>query len=391
MIGVDGSNYPYTWDGTTFTNLSGSTDVQGASQVISFKDHMFYAKGSLVTFSEPFDEDGFDTGLGAGAFRVDSTVNGFAVFRERLFIFTAYKIYALSGSSSTDFALSSVAEDIGCLFPDTVQEVGGDIMFLAADGLRLLGATERNDDFANTVASKPIQSELTRLMREYTGFTSITVRGKSQYRLMCYLPGKPWELTEGIIGVQTMREQTIDNPEGFEWSLTQGIKSFVASSEVWNGVEYVLFAGVCNLSGQLAYVYRLESGSTFDDVEIDASFWTPYISFQDPVITKTLYTMTFYFSPEGEFSGDFSLNFDQNNSGKIQPPSVDFAGDGGGFTFGSGMSIFGTSIFAAPPDSSIRKQLIGSGKNASLQFNFQGGSPFTIDTILIEYSMNDRR
>lgn len=392
VIGVDGVNYPYSWDGTNFVDLTGSVDVEGASHAISFKDHLFYAKGSLVTFTQPFLENGFDVGLGAGSFRVDSPVTGFAVFRERLFVFTAYKIHVLNGTSVSDWALTSVAEDIGCLYPDTIQEVGGDVMFLAADGLRLLGATERNDDFANNVASKPIQADVTRLLREYSGFSSVTVRGKSQYRLMCYLPGRPWPLSEGLIATQTLKAQNADNPEGFEWSFTNGIKSFVAYSELWNGVEYVISAGVCNQSGQTAYVYRLESGTTYDGVDIESSFWTPYYTFNDPVIRKTLYTMTMFVTPEGSFEGMVNVDFDQGVSTRIQPGAKDFSNEGGGgFTWGSAGAVWGSFSYADPPDTEIRQQLVGSGKNASLQFEFDGSDPFTIDTILIEFGINERR
>lgn len=392
LLGVDSLNYPYTWDGTTFTNLTGNTDIQGASHAIEFKDHMFYAKGSLVTFSEPFQENQFDPGDGAGSFRVDGDVTGFAVFRERLFVFTANKISALSGSSVADFVLTSVAEDIGCLYPDTIQEVGGDIMFLAADGLRLLGSTDRNDDFANNVASKPIQSDVTRLLREYASFTSITVRGKSQYRLMCYLPGRPWQLSEGLIATQTLKAQNADNPEGFEWSFTQGIKSFVAYSELYNGVEYILSAGVCNSSGQLGYVYRLESSSSFDGVSIKSSYWTPYYTFNDPTIRKTLYRLTMHVTPEGTFSGLVAVDFDQGVPGRVQPSVRNFNNSGGGaLTWGSSGAVWGSFSYANPPDTEIRIQLIGSGRNASLQFEFNNGDPFTIDTILLEFGINERR
>lgn len=392
LLGTDSLNYPYIWDGTSFTNLTGSLDILGASHAIEFKDHLFFAKGSLITFSEPFQENQFNPANGAGSFRVDGPVTGFAVFRERLFIFTATKISVLSGSSVADFILSSVAEDIGCLFPDTIQEVGGDIMFLAADGLRLLGSTDKNDDFANNVASKPIQSDVTRLLKEYTGFTSVTVRGKSQYRLMCHLPGRPWQISEGLIATQTLKAQNADNPEGFEWSFTQGIKSFVAYSEIWNGTEYILSAGVCNASGQAAYVYRLESSSSFDGTKIKGSYWSPYFTFNDPTIRKTLYKLTMHVTPEGTFNGLVSVNFDQGVPNRIQPSSRSFSNfGGGGTTWGSAQAVWGQFSYADPPDTEIRIQLIGSGRNASLQFEFTNGDPFTIDTILIEFGINERR
>jgi len=65
IIGVDGSNYPFSWDGTNFTVINGSADINGTSHVIEFKDHVFYAAGDLVTFSIPFDETDFTVADGA--------------------------------------------------------------------------------------------------------------------------------------------------------------------------------------------------------------------------------------------------------------------------------------------------------------------------------------
>ena len=75
---------------------------------------------------------------------------------------------------------------LGCIESDTIQEVGGDVMFLAPDGLRLLSATDRIGDFGLGVVSKNIQDDLVTFISTNTNFTSCVVREKSQYRIFGY-------------------------------------------------------------------------------------------------------------------------------------------------------------------------------------------------------------
>ncbi len=58
---------------------------------------MFYAGKSstpqTLVFSEPFDEDGFNSGDGAGTIKVDDNIVGLKVFRDSLFIFCENRIF----------------------------------------------------------------------------------------------------------------------------------------------------------------------------------------------------------------------------------------------------------------------------------------------------------
>lgn len=385
ILGVDGSNYPFSWDGSTWVDIDSTTDVQGARHVTQFKDHVFYSKGNLVTFSVPFDETDFTVADGAGSFVMPDTVTGMIVFRERLFIFCEKNIRVLDGDSSLDFRLTSVSEDVGCIEEDTIQEVGSDVMFLASDGFRLLGATDRIGDFAIGLASKQIQDEINSFSSFYSNFSSIVVRGKSQYRVIGFLSGRAAINTEGFIASQRGRNQTADNPDGFEWSLTKGFSAYSAHSTVYLGVEYIVF---CNEDG---FVYRMENGAkNFDGTAIPSSYNTPYISFTDPSFRKTLYSVRVYSSPEGDLEGVLSVNFDQDSGSKIQPPSIVFSTRGGGAFYGT--ALYGTDTYRLSPDSSRRFQLIGSGFNASFRFEFtEDQEPFIIDTILVEFTTDDRK
>ena len=137
LIVVDGNNDP-----TVFNTSIAATDVtestvEGAKHVTAFKGHMFYSgmssTPSTVVFSQPFDEDAFSSGSGAGSVKVDDTIVGLKVFRENLFIFCENRIFKLTGSSSSDFAVAPVTRDIGCINGNTIQEFAGDLIFLGPD------------------------------------------------------------------------------------------------------------------------------------------------------------------------------------------------------------------------------------------------------------------
>ena len=380
LCGVDGSNYPFVWDGSSITVINGTTDVQGASHVVEFKDHVFYAKGSLVTFTVPFDETDFTVADGSGSFQVQEDVTGMFVFRQRLFIFTQNTIKVLDGSSSSDFQLTSVAESIGCIASDTIVEVAGDVAFMAADGIRLLGATDRDGDFSNLVASNQIQKVFEDFEQRYTTFQAIPIRGKQQYRIFGYQESLDKALTEGFVGTQFEAQ----NPMSFQWAELKGFKVFSADSQYYEGTEFIVFVG------NDGYVYQMDSGTNFDGTGITSSYWTPYLSFGDTTYLKTLYQIHMFFLPEGRLEGTLSPTLCLNDPTKIQPPQIPISASGGTSLYGTG--VYGTSTFSDPPTSLIKRQLVGSCYNVSLQFEFLGdNAPFTLDTMFVEFRTNDKK
>ena len=98
--------------------------------------------------------------------------------------------------------MQPITRDIGCLEGDTIQEIGGDVIFLAPDGLRLLSGTERIGDFGLGVVSKSIQKNLTSFIATNTSFSSVVIREKSQYRLFGFNTNINEESAQGIIATQ---------------------------------------------------------------------------------------------------------------------------------------------------------------------------------------------
>ena len=78
-----------------------------------------------------------------------------------------------------------VAKNIGCLSGYSIQEIGGDLIFLAPDGLRTVAGTARIGDVELGTVSKAIQPIITQLAENIDKFviSSVVIREKSQYRL----------------------------------------------------------------------------------------------------------------------------------------------------------------------------------------------------------------
>lgn len=380
---VDGDGKPFKFDGTTFSQITTATaDQEGATHVIEFKNHMFFAKGATLSFSAPFSDTDFTAASGAGTIVFDNDITDMAVFREQLIVFTQDSIHLIAGNSIADFQLQPITRDLGAVVSDTVREVGGDLMFLGPDGLRLLSATERNNDFGLAVVSKPIQSEVSEFVSVSDTFASVVIREKSQYRLLGYRNAYSDNAARGVIGTQLAQEGSI----GWAWAETRGINAYVACSDYVDGQELILFA---NDDG---YVYRMESGNSFDGDNIVATFKTPYLPISDPTTRKNLYKMKLFIDPQGSFECDVDVDFDFNQTGVVQPSTINISNV---TTEASvyGVSTYGDGDFGGGNLKYVfDEQLTGSGFVAA--FNFSSEStypPFSLDSIVIQYGQYGRR
>lgn len=380
---VDGINKPAIYDGTTFTALNDApTDVGGAEFVTSFKNQLFFGKNNLLTFTAPFTDNDFTAANGSATISVGSNITGLVVFRQQLIIFTETSILQLVGNTISDFQLQPITIDIGCVDKDTIQEVGGDVMFLGPDGLRLLSATDRIGDFGLGVVSKAIQNEVTSFIAANTSFASVVIREKSQYRLLGYNANIKQENAQGILGTQFAGQ----GGEGMAWAELRGIRAYVADSRFYQNVETIVFA---NDDG---YLYQMESGNSFDGGNIQTTFATPYMPINDPRVRKTFYKCFLYTDPQGSVSFDLSLklDFDQRNS--IQPTQINFDNNTGQVAFFGNATYGSTAVYSNKLVTLFETQLIGSGFVASIQYTSDSTDPpFSIDAITLEFGTNTRR
>lgn len=384
IIGVDGINFPFIWDGNDFKTLSSApADVQGAQFVVFHKNQMFFAKGDVLSFTAPYSDNDFEAATGAGVLSVGNAITGLIIFRETLIIFTEKTISQLTGTTIADFSLQPITRKVGCVASDTIQEMGGDVMFLGPEGLRLLGATDRVNDFNLGVVSKPIQDEATSLIASSSSFSSAVIKQKSQYRIFGYNATVTAASSKGLLGTQ----MTGDNTSDIAWAETVGIRAYVADSDYQDQTETIVFAH------NDGYVYQMESGNSFDGVNIVASFATPFVHLNDPRIRKTFYKMFLYADPQGSVTTSVNLKFDFDTLNSIQPPTIVFSNATGtvGF-YGSSSVKYGTTVYGSKLVKQFETQVIGSGFTVSLQFVSDGQDPpFSLDAATLEYSTHDRR
>lgn len=383
VVMVDGTNTPACiCSFSNYSTIQGSADIVGAVNVVEFKDHLFFAKDDLVTFSAPFDRLDYSPANGAGSFRLRSAVTGLIPFRTQLICFAEDQIKNLSGSSEADFVLTDITDKLGCPEPDTIQEIGGDILFMGPDGIRYLGGTDSFGDFALQLASRAIHREMNDFIETSEDFSSVVIRKKNQYRVFKYRPSQP-ENAIGYVGMQKL-DQT---GQGIEWGTLLGINAYRASSTYVDEEEVVIF------SNDDGYVYRMESGNSYDGTAIVARLYTPYMPVNDPSIRKTLYDIYTYLDPEDDYSGTLSVRYNFNDPKVIQPASIDIGGGDLVFLYGSG--VYGTAVYSGLPETFSRVLTTGSFFTVSLEYEFgEDGTvmaPFTLDTITLSYSTEDRK
>tara|TARA_R100000234_G_scaffold15667_1_gene8547 strand:+ start:1629 stop:3617 length:1989 start_codon:yes stop_codon:yes gene_type:complete len=385
IAGVDGANYPFVYDATTYTPLTGAPDdVEGASHIASYKNQLFFAKGDVLTFTAPYTDNDFDTGNGAGNISVGSDITGLIAFRDQLIIFSENKIDKLVGNTIADFILQPVTRNIGCIDSDTIREVAGDVVFLGPDGIRSLSGSDKVGDFDLAVISKPIQKEVTDVISGNSSFSSVTIKSKSQYRLLGFNSNISEDAATGILGTQ------LAGPQGtmFGWSEIRGFKAFVADSDFKSKTETVVFA---NTNG---YVYNMDSGNSFDSSNIKATFATPFIPLNDAELRKTIYKLHLYTEPTGSFETNASLKFDLNEQGSVQPEAIALSNTAAGLSgvYGKITSTYGTAVFGGRLKKKFTAQTIGSGFNTSVQFFSDDSNPsFSLDAATLEYGTFDRR
>jgi hypothetical protein len=380
---VDGTNVPALYDNSTFTALNDApTDVNGASFVVNFKNQLFFGKSNLLTFTAPYTDNDFTAAAGSGTISLGATITGLIVFRQQLIIFTETSIMQLVGNTIADFNLQPITLDIGCVDTDTIQEVGGDVMFLGPDGLRLLSGTDRIGDFGLGNVSKTIQKEVTSFISTNTSFASVVIRNKSQYRILGYNTNITQENAQGILGTQFAGQ----GGEGMAWAETRGIRAYVADSRFYQNIETIVFG---NDDG---YLYQMEDGNNFDGANIQTTFATPFMPINDPRVRKTFYKAFLYTDPQGSVSFDMSLKLDFDQKDSIQPTKIDFANSTGQVAF-YGTAEYGSSaVFSTKLLTLFETQLIGSGFTGSIQFESDSTDPpFSLDAITIEFGINTRR
>ena len=380
IILVDRVNAPVVFN-TSFaaTDVSESS-VAGAKHVVAYKGHMFYSGMSStpqeIVFSQPFDEDAFSSGSGAGSIKVDDIITGLKTFRDTMYIFCENRIFSLTGTSSANFSITPVTRDIGCINGDSIQEFAGDLIFLGPDGLRTVAGTARIGDVELGTISTNVQSIFDANIIDSELFDSIVIPQKTQYRIFFCKDGTSQGSTQGIICVK--------KGQGFEFSKIRGIKP--ASTDT-----FIKAGNVKVLHGSFdGYVYTQEKGNTFDGTAIFGKYRSPDLTFDDTGIRKHMQRVIVNYKPEAGIDADLFVKYDYEESEASRPAAYPLDST-------DVVAIYGTSKYGEPTYGGVSQPLVrqaveGSGFAVALRVNDGGEtSPYSLKGFQLEYQTGARR
>ena len=379
IIWADGANNATKYDGTTVTDINASGAPANPKFVTGFKDHLFFAGMSStpqqITFTAPFTDNDFATSNGAGTIKVDSNITGLFPFRDSLFIFCEERIFKLTGSTSSDFAVQPVTREIGCLNNFTIQEFAGDIVFLGPDGLRTVAGTEKIGDVELGTISRPVQKRFQELT-DVDEFTSVVIPDKTQYRIFFSNASTVRASTEGIICVR--------RGEGYEFGDTLGIRASATDSTVVAGTSFILHG---DFDG---YVYRQEQGNDFDGNQIVGKYRSPDLTMGDAGIRKNFQRVIINYAPEAAVNADLFLRYDYEAPDVARPAAYPFDTSTVVAVYGS--AIYNTSTYGGQTNPLVRQPVEGSGFAVALRVNDRGTSaPYSLKGFQLEFDAGARR
>ena len=390
LIMVDDVNQAATYDGSTYTLINTTGAPSDPASVAVFKDHIFFAGMSSnpqeIVFSSPFAETDFTVANGAGSVRVDTNVTAVKVFRETLYIFGLDKIFKLVGTSVADFQIQPVTRTLGCADGFSVQELGGDLIFLSLDGLRTIAATERIGDVELGTISKPIQKRMQNVVANRANITSTVIRGKSQYRI--FYPNSASESTVSVRGVLGTLKRNVQNALGFEWADMKGLKPSSLDSDFISNIEVIVEGGFDG------YVRQQESDSvfTFDGENIVAFYRSPDLSLGDAGLRKVMQRVILNYEVEGTIAAELRIRYDSDSINVPQPAKLDITSPGGIAIYGSTAATYGNAVYGSSGAPVFRQSIEGSGFLVATKINHNSANrPFTINSYQFEFTPGGRR
>jgi len=353
---VDGVNKAVLYDGTTWAeidsagtgadvaNAGGANALDAPSLVTSYKNHLFVGRTSatkaIVAHSAPNATYDWTTANGAGQITTGFDVVQIKAFRDILYVFGEDSIKNITVDNTGAFVLNNTTGDIGCVAADSVQEVGGNLIFLANDGFRPIAGTDRIGDVEISLLSDTIRDSINNIIGTASldvvnTFHGVVLRTKSQVRF--FYGG---ETDNGIIGgVRYGRQQGATR---WEFGQLYGFSPSVMTSAIVNGMEVVLHG---DFNGN---IYQQESGNSFDGGDILSIYAPPFLDQGYPDYRKTYEKMKIFLKPGGAGTMYINVKYDWQDSDMILPgqyeltiPTPPVVYGGFGVTYGGTGVVYG--------------------------------------------------
>ena len=335
------------------------------------------AAPNTIHYSHTGDINNF-SGSGAGSISLEDKIVGLKSFRNELFIFCQNSLFKLQNiDSSSTIAIVPVTKNVGCIDGQTIQEIAGDLLFLAPDGFRTVAGTARIGDVELGTISQNIQPIINDIVlnKAQYQFSSVVIRTKSQYRMYYSKLSDSSATSKGLIGVL--------RPQGFEWSETLGIQAPAITSGFDSNGEEKFYHG-----DRAGYIYNHNVGNTFNPegvaTAVDAEYQSPDYDYGDLGTLKTLDYVKLSITPESLAQPTLRVRFDYDSLDTPQPVDIPLTAVPEPAIFG--VAAFNSQTFGASEQPLVRQPLTGSGHSNFFKiFSSDTRAPYTINGIYINY------
>lgn len=335
-----------------------------------------------VFWSNRYEVDSF-TGASAGFVDIGEKITAIKSFRERLFIFSRNSIFVLDNIDGAP-SLQPVTTNIGCLCGFSIQEIGGDIIFLAPDGIRTLGATSRIGDVALSIVSSkitPIVNDIVATIATSGCVSSTVIREKNQYRLFYSIQGNQPSGQKGIIGTLKVSQT---GGLTWEWSETLGLEVTALSSKIQSNSTEDIYHG-----GYDGYIYLHDSGNDFNGTAINARFKTPDIHYGNVAVRKTIHAVNLTMRSEGSTTLWLDLLYNFGSSLTHNPDRYTLNTVSAGALIGS--MIIGSFTLGSELLPSERVLVEGGGYSNSFRFSTEDSdAPYTLNGMSVEFVSSNK-
>ena len=388
-----GTNLPFLFkmtgtdsDVTTRTFFASQITIDGSTKArfCTIHDKHLVVSGdpstpNTIYYSGTNDIDSFSS-TGSGSITLEDKVVGLKSFRNELFIFCQNSIFKLQNiNNASTVAVVPVTKNVGCLDGQTIQEIAGDLIFLAPDGFRTVAGTARIGDVELGTISQAIQPIINTIANgaDTFQFSSVVLRNKSQYRMFYSTVSDSKFVSRGVRG--KLRRN------GFEWSETLGISApAITSGFTSSGVEKAYHG---DKDGK---IYNHNTGNSFNGTSIEAEYQSPDYDYGDLGTRKTLDYVKLAFTPEGDCQPSLRVRFDYDSLDSPQPADIVLSAIPKPAIFGT--ALFATQKFGATEQPLVQQNLTGSGhSNFFKVFSNDTNAPYSINGLYVNYRPSGRQ
>lgn len=381
---VDGVSVPHTYDGTTVDTIITPVTTTFPTQVGSWKNRLFLAyPGGHLLFSAVGDPTDWTTASVTGEIFIGEDIEEIVETPGgTLAVFTKNTINFIYYESATDdfiFRMENFSKRSGA-HKNTVQRLLGTLYFADDRGISTLETVDAFGDFSANTIDKKVQRSY-QALKEYV-VTSLVDRGRNQYIIYFTPPGG---YTIGLVFTFAVNGAGTKYLKGVGTLRLPHLLSCATTHKTSTLSEESYFGG------DDGYVYKFNSGTSFDGDEIITKMGTAFYHYNTPTRWKNFKRATFEISADRGTLFNFRNEFNYKDPNfPVTTESVEAVDNVAGVW---GVGIWGAFTWGGKYLTQIGQRLIGYGSNMRVlvRTTSKYKTPHTIHNVVIEYTVGSTK